>query len=75
MAKSSNSKVIFLPAMNQGMVNSSAAPINNQFVEASGEGPSSYQSYQNVTSDPSEFGLTRDNGMSMATNSKMVESI
>jgi len=63
--------------MNQGMVNSASAPINaqqSQFVDASGEGPSSYQNYQNGGGN-SDFTMTSSNGMSTAANSRVVESI
>lgn len=63
--------VIFLPASpNSNPVGQQAAMNNQQFVDAVGEGPSSYQ--QN---DTSEFDVGRGNGMTAATSAQMVQNI
>ena len=64
MAKTANSKVIFLPAQNQ--------TVQQQLAEADkhGEGPSSYQSYDPNTS---EFGGGTQ--FQTAVNSRVVENM
>jgi erythrocyte band 7 integral membrane protein len=72
MAKSANSKVIFLPAPNQTVQH------QMQMADAVGEGPSSYQgpSYQNVAqhSGNNDFGSATE-GFQNAINSRVVENM
>jgi hypothetical protein len=65
MAKSANSKVIFLPAQNQ-TVQSALAEADRH-----GEGPSSYQRYD---PDTSEFGGNTQ-GFQNAVNARVVENM
>lgn len=66
MAKSANSKVIFLPAPNQTMSQ------QMQLAESVGEGPSSYQSYGQGSSNANDFGAQ---GFQNAINSRVVENM
>ena len=65
MAKSANSKVIFLPAQNQTVQNQMAV------ADAAGEGPSKYAAGQ---SEGHDFGIGAG-GMQNALNARMVENI
>jgi len=69
MAKSANSKVIFLPAQNQTVQTQMA------IADAVGEGPSTYQGGgENGYSDKHEFGMNAQ-GMQSAINAGMVQHI
>ena len=66
MAKTANSKVIFLPATNQ--------TVQQQLAEADkhGEGPSSYADYNNTgSSSNNEFGT----GIGSAMNARVIENM
>lgn len=72
MAKTANSKVIFLPAQNQTVQSQMAQ------ADAHGEGPSSYANGQKFiggqNSSTNEFGFDAS-GMQSATNAGMVQNI
>ena len=67
MAKTANSKVIFLPAANQTIPERAmAAALDN------GEGPSNYQSKQNTGG---AFDLSPNDGFQQAMNARVIENI
>ena len=84
MAKTANSKVIFLPATNQTLVYATITPhkssadrrflysVQQQLAEADkhGEGPSSYQNY---TEPSGEFGNSQ--GFVNAQNARVIENM
>ncbi|KAL6240359.1 hypothetical protein RBB50_012729 [Rhinocladiella similis] len=69
MAKTANSKVIFLPATNQtipeGVMQAAIQP-------GSGEGPSNYQSKQNTGN---QFNVDPGDGFRQAVNARVIENI
>lgn len=66
MAKSANSKVIFLPAANQTM-----GPAMSASLQKPGEGHGALD----ADSGSFEFGGQQDSGFQQAMNSRMMESI
>lgn len=68
MAKSANSKVIFLPASNQTMPQNMPS-LNMDLANQAGEGPS-----QQVSDGNHDYGMS-SNGMGNAINARMVENI
>jgi erythrocyte band 7 integral membrane protein len=67
MAKTANSKVIFLP----GSPGNLPAGSLDRAIDASGEGPSNYQSKQNTGS----FGMEGGDGFQQAMNARVIENI
>jgi len=73
MAKTANSKVIFLPATNQTVQNVEA---QMAMADASGEGPSKYRSPGNMSSKPGNaFNANTDDGFQQAMNARVIENI
>lgn len=68
MAKSANSKVIFLPAANQTM------PTPSQFDAALGGGSNPYAEGSSTAKNFSDFG-GGDHGFQQAINARIVENI
>jgi len=68
MAKTANSKVIFLPAMNQTVAQQLFQ------AESAGEGPSKYATGQTVF-DTAGSGNNNDDGFQRAVNARIIEDI
>ncbi|RVX73783.1 hypothetical protein B0A52_02673 [Exophiala mesophila] len=69
MAKTANSKVIFLPAANQTIPQEALSQIQQQ---PTGEGPSGYNSKQNTGN---AFDLSPNDGFQQAMNARVIENI
>merc|ERR1712014_200979 len=70
MAKTANSKVIFLPAANQTIPPEALQHIQPH---STGEGPSGFNSKQNTGGNAFEFGA--NDGFQQAMNARVIENI
>jgi hypothetical protein len=72
MAKTANSKVIFLPATNQ-TVQSMEAQI--ALADQVGEGPSKHRGQAQSSKPGNQFNVNTDDGFQQAMNARVVENI
>jgi hypothetical protein len=71
MAKTANSKVIFLPATNQTVQNMEA---QMALADQTGEGPSRYRGQAQVKPG-NQFNVNTDDGFQQAMNARVIENI
>jgi len=72
MAKTANSKVIFLPATNQTVQNVEA---QMALADTTGEGPSKYRGQAQGAKQGNQFNANTDDGFQQAMNARVIENI
>ena len=72
MAKTANSKVIFLPATNQTVQNVEA---QMAIADHAGEGPSKYRAQGQGSKPGNQFNANSDDGFQQAMNARVIENI